>query len=404
MGFPGIGALLAKVGADIQWAQESLAGVFHRWAAIRSFLSRSESAMNLLEPKLSFLLAAICLIGALAGCAPKAADSSSNGGGAGPAAAGATKLTGSGASFPYPLYDLWFKEYCASHDGVRIDYQSKGSGAGIKDFIQGTVDFAASDAAMSDEEIAQVEKGVQLLPLTAGEVVLAFNLPGVSELKLSREAYTSILLGKVAQWSDPLIAEANPGQDLPDLDITVVRRADSSGTTYVFTQHLSAISEEWKDGPGTGKTVVWPDSDKFIASPKNDGVTATIMQTEGAIGYVEYGYAKQTKLPMASLENKAGAFVSPSLESGQAALANVEMPEDLRAWLPDPEGEASYPIVSYTWLLCYRNYDSPEKAQVLKDAIEYCITEGQAASDKMGYVPLPENVVAKVRSAMGNIQ
>ena len=224
-------------------------------------------------------------------------------------AADKVKLKGSGASFPFPLYGQWFKAYGKAHRNVKIDYQAKGSGAGIKDFINGTVDFAASDAAMKDSEIAQVKAGVQLLPMTAGKVVLAYNLPDGPKdlnLKLSREAYTKIFLGKITNWNDPLIVNANPGANMPDTPITVVRRADSSGTTFVFTQHLSTISEDWKNGPGTGKTVKWPDSDKFIASPKNDGVTATIKQTPGSIGYIEYGYAKLTKLPMAALENKAG--------------------------------------------------------------------------------------------------
>ncbi len=346
--------------------------------------------------KLNFLLL-VCAAALLVGCTSETADPTG--------ALGATvKLTGSGASFPYPLYDRWFKEYSQSHDGVRVDYQAKGSGAGIKDFTNGTTDFGASDAAMTDEEIAEVGKGVQLLPMTAGEVVLAYNLEGVEDLKLTRDAYVGILLGKITNWNDPAIADANPGVTLPDLNITVVRRADSSGTTFVFTQHLSAISEDWASGPGTGKTVVWPDSDKFIASPKNDGVTATVRQTPGAIGYVEYGYAKLTKLSMASLQNKSGKFVKPSLESGQAALANVVMPKDLRAWLPDPEDAEAYPIVSYTWLLCYKQYDDAQKAETLKNLVKYCLTDGQKISDEMGYVPLPENVVTQVTKALDNIQ
>jgi phosphate transport system substrate-binding protein len=350
--------------------------------------------------RLVYLFLPFCFVFAI-GCSSDSKNVSTEPGTSG---SGTVKLTGSGASFPYPLYDRWFKEYSQSHDGVKIDYQAKGSGAGIKDFINGTVDFGASDAAMKDEEMAQVDKGVQLLPMTAGEVVLAYNLEGIEDLKLSREAYVGILLGKITNWNDVAIAASNPGMELPDQDITVVRRADSSGTTYVFTQHLSTISDEWKSGPGTGKTVVWPDSDKFIASPKNDGVTATITQTPGAIGYIEYGYAKLTKLSMASLENKSGKFVKPSLQSGQAALANVEMPEDLRAWLPDPEGEDAYPIVSYTWLLCYKKYDDPQQAETLKAVVTYCLNEGQAISDEMGYVPLPENVVKKVTAALDNIQ
>lgn len=344
---------------------------------------------------------AMCLV---LGCSGGGTESTSTAGGDG-GSAKSVKLQGSGASFPFPLYGRWFKEYSAQTPGVTIDYQAKGSGAGIKDFVNGTVDFAASDAAMTDEEIAQVETGVVLLPMTAGKVVLAYNLPnGPAELKLSREAYTKIFLGEIAKWNDPVIAAANEGAALPDLDITVVRRADSSGTTFVFTQHMSAVSPAWAAGPGTGKTVEWPSSDKIIASPKNDGVTATIKQTPGAIGYIEFGYATQTGLPMAALENQAGKYIAPTLESGTATLAGIEMPEDLRAWSPDPSGDNSYPIVTYTWLLCYETYDDPAKAEALKECIRWCLTEGQSVSGEMGYVPLPENVVEVVTKAVDNIQ
>jgi phosphate transport system substrate-binding protein len=320
-------------------------------------------------------------------------------------AADIVKLKGSGASFPFPLYGRWFKEYGKVNQEVRIDYQAKGSGAGIKDFINKTVDFAASDAAMTDEEIKEVAAGVQLLPMTAGKIVLAYNLPtGPKELKLSRQAYSKIFLGQITRWNDPVIAQANPGATLPDIGITVVRRADSSGTTFVFTQHLSAISEAWKNGPGTGTTVNWPGSDKFVASPKNDGVTATIKQTPGAIGYIEYGFAKLAKLPMAWLENKAGTFVEPTLESGQAALAGVQLPADFRAWMPDPDGATAYPIVSYTWMLFYKKYDDPKMAAAIRNTVLYCLTEGQKVSGEMGYIPLPGNVVETVAKAVQNIQ
>lgn len=322
----------------------------------------------------------------------------------GPAVAGSMRITGSGASFPFPLYTTWFKAYNKQNPNVLIDYQAKGSGAGIKDFINHTVDFAASDAAMSDEEIAKVKEGVVLLPMTAGMVVVAYNVPGVKNLKLSREVYPDIFLGKITKWNDPKIAKANPDVKLPDQDITVVRRADSSGTTYVFTKHLSAISEEWNKGPGTGKTVNWPDSDKMVASPKNDGVTATIKQTPGAIGYIEYTYAMMAKVPMALLENKAGKFVAPTAESGAAALANAKMPEDLRVWLPDPEGDKSYPIATYTWMLFYKKYKDPKMAEALRSMVKWCLTEGQKISPKLGYIPLPENVVKTVMEASKKIQ
>lgn len=315
------------------------------------------------------------------------------------------RLTGSGASFPFPLYTTWFKTYNKAHPSVLIDYQSKGSGAGIKDFINHTVDFAASDAAMNDEQIAQVKEGVQLLPMTAGTVVLSYNLPGdVKELKLSREVYPAIFLGKITKWNDPKIAKDNPGVKLPDMDITVVRRADSSGTTYVFTTHLSAVSEDWKKGPGTGTTVKWPSSDKIVAAPKNDGVAATIKQTPGAIGYIEYTYAKLAKVNMAALQNQAGKFVSPTDGSGAAALANAKIPADMRVWLPDPEGDKSYPITTYTWLLCYKKYEDPKKAEALRKMVDWCLTEGQKISPKLGYIPLPENVVKVVKEAAGNVK
>jgi len=257
------------------------------------------------------------------------------------AAAEMVKLKGSGASFPFPLYGRWFKDYGKVNKHVQVDYQAKGSGAGIKDFVHKTVDFAASDAAMSDADIAK----------------------------------------------------ANPGATLPDTAITVVRRADSSGTTFVFTQHLSAVSEAWKNGPGAGTTVKWPSTDKMVASPKNDGVAATLKQTPGALGYIEYGFAKIAKLPMAWLENKAGMFVEPTLESGQAALAGVTLPADLRAWLPDPDGAAAYPIVSYTWMLFYKQYSDAKMAEAIREMVKYCLTEGQKVSGEMGYIPLPSQVV-----------
>jgi len=321
-----------------------------------------------------------------------------------PARAENMRLIGSGASFPFPIYATWFKQYSGSREGVIVDYQAKGSGAGIQDFINGTVDFAASDAAMSDEEIAKVEKGVVLLPMTAGEIVLAYNLPGDPQgLKLPRDVYPDILLGKITKWNDPRIAQANPDLSLPDMPITVVSRADSSGTTYVFSRHLSAVSEEWKNGPGTGKTVQWPRSDKFVAAPKNDGVTATIKQTPGAIGYIEYSYAKLTKMNTALRQNKAGNFVAVGGETGKAALANAQLSEDLRMWVDDPDGENSYPIASFTWMLFYKKQD-PKKAEALRDVVQYCLTEGQKIADQMGYIPLPENVVEKVQVAAQQIQ
>ena len=315
------------------------------------------------------------------------------------------RITGSGASFPFPLYSAWFKSFSKTQKNANIDYQAKGSGAGVLDFINRTVDFAASDAAMKPEEIAKVKGGAVLLPMTAGKIVIAYNLPGnPKELKLPRDVYPDIFLGKITKWNDPRIQSANPDLKLPDLPITVVRRADSSGTTYVFTNHLSAISPDWKNGPGAGTTVNWPSSDKIVAAPKNDGVTATIKQTPGAIGYIEYAYAMGAKVPMADLQNKAGKFVRPTTESGKAALASAQLPEDLIAWVLDPEGDESYPIATFTWMLFYKENTNPKKAEVLRKMVEYGLTEGQKISAKMGYIPLPENVVTAVRANVDKIQ
>src|SRR5262245_30137579 len=317
----------------------------------------------------------------------------------------ALRLTGSGATFPFPLYSSWFKAFSAQHKGVVVDYQGKGSGAGIQDLINHTVDFAASDAAMTDEEIAKVPGGVQLIPMTGGEIVIAYNLPGNPKgLRLPRDVYAGIFLGHITKWSDPKLKAANPGLALPDLDITVVRRADASGTTFVFTNHLSAISEEWKKGPGAGTTVSWPKSDKFVASPKNDGVTATIKQTPGAIGYIEYSFAKFAKVEIALLQNKAGQYVTAGGDGGPAALASVPMPPNLRAWVPDPESPKAYPIATYTWMLFYKTNKDPRKAAAMREMVDYCLTEGQKLSSQMGYIPLPDTVASTVRKAAATIQ
>ena len=310
-------------------------------------------------------------------------------------------LQGTGATFPAPLYQRWFSEYNKMHPEVQVNYQALGSGAGVKQFQDGLVNFGASDAAMTDEEIAVVKNGVVLLPMTAGSVVLAYNLPGgPAELKLSRDAYVGIFLGKITKWNDPKIASANPGVTLPDLKITPVTRSDGSGTTFVFTQHLSAVSPEWKSGPGMGKSVNFPAG---VGGKGNPGVTALIKQTPGTIGYVEYGYAKQTGTPMAVLENKSGTYVKADPASEKAALASVELPPDLRAWIPDPSAPAAYPIVTYTWILAYKKYADPKIKDALKDVIRYCLTDGQKSSDALGYIPLPANVVTAVTKALDQI-
>jgi phosphate transport system substrate-binding protein len=314
------------------------------------------------------------------------------------------KLIGSGASFPFPIYSAWFKDFSKQNKGVTVDYQAKGSGAGIQDFTNRTVDFAGSDAAMTDEEMAKVPGGVVLLPVTAGQIVLAYNLPGSPKgLKLPHDVYPDIFLGKITKWNDPRISAANPGLKLSDLLITVVRRSDSSGTTFVFTKHLAAVNETFAKEVGSGTTVQWPKSEKMVAAPKNDGVTATIKQTPGAIGYIEYGYAKLTKADSALLQNKAGNYVAASDKSGAATLAAAVLGPDLRGWIEDPAGAEAYPIATFTWLLAYKKQDA-KKAEWMRKLVEYCVTTGQSSSDGMGYIPLPASVVEKIKTASAQIQ
>jgi phosphate transport system substrate-binding protein len=336
------------------------------------------------------LLAALCPL-ILSGCAGR----------------DVTEIQGSGATFPAPLYKRWFLEYYRAHPDVQVSYQAIGSGAGIRQFSERLTDFGASDAAMNDKEIAAAEKrfGVKvlMLPMTAGSVVLAYNVPGIAApLRLSRSTYVDILLGKITNWNDSAIAGTNPGINLPDLPITVVRRAEGSGTTFALTNHLSAVSAEWKKQIGVSKsTDDWPTG---IGGRGNSGCTALIQQTPGAIGYLEYGYAELAELPMAVLENRSGRHIAPGAESGKAALAGAKIPDNLRVFIPDPEGKDAYPIVTYTWMLCRQKYADPEQAYALKDMLRYCLGDGQKVAAELGYIPLPENVVSRVLKAVASIE
>src|ERR1700724_2126605 len=297
-----------------------------------------------------------------------------------------TKLNGAGATFPAPLYQRWIAEFTKANPNVQINYQAVGSGTGIPNFTQGIVNFAGSDAAMTDEQIAKVKQGVVLIPATAGNIVLAYNLPGVENLKLSRDAYAGIFLGKITKWNDPTIAKANEGVKLPDTAITVCERSDGSGTTFVFTKHLSTISPDFKTQVGEGTTVTWPTG---VAGKGNDGVTALIKQTPGAIGYVEYGYAKNNKLTYAQLQNKSGAFVAATTASGTATLATTQFPPNLlRAWPSDPDGKECYPIATFTWLLIYQKYDNVQLAEAVKKFVNWGLAEGKKFSEEFGYILL----------------
>jgi phosphate transport system substrate-binding protein len=317
---------------------------------------------------------------------------------------GTIRAVGAGASFPAPLYQNWFVQLNREVSQLQFDFQSIGSGAGIERFTNGVIDFGASDVAMTDEQMAKVGRGVLLLPMTAGSIVFAYNLPGVPELKLSQDAYVDIFMGKITRWNDPKIAQANPGVKLPDQQITVVHRSDGSGTTGVFTKHLSDISPSWEKSIGTGTAVPWPTTKgRFVGGRGNEGVTALVQQTQGSIGFVEFGFARKNNLSMAALENKAGKFVAPTNESGSATLAQVELPENLRAFITNPPGEDSYPIVTYTWMLLYKKYDDPNKAIAMEAMVQYGLTEGQKQAVDLGYIELPPNVRERVAAAADEI-
>jgi phosphate transport system substrate-binding protein len=283
---------------------------------------------------------------------------------------------------------------------LQVNYQSIGSGAGIEQFTAGTIDFGASDTAMTDDQMAAVTRGTILLPMTAGSIVMAYNLSGVETgLKLTRDAYVGILSGKITNWNDPAITSANPDVTLPDQRITVVHRSDGSGTTGVLTKHLSDISPEWESSIGQGNAVEWPTTGNFVGARGNEGVTAQIQNVNGAFGYVEFGFASNNGLSVAALENKAGNFVVPSDETAAATLAAVELPDNLRAFITDPEGEDSYPIVTFTWMMMFKEQPDAAKAIALERWIEFGLNEGQDQAEPLGYVRLPNEVRERVAAA-----
>lgn len=310
-------------------------------------------------------------------------------------------LRGAGATFPAPLYKKWISEYAKTDPGVAIDYKDVGSGEGQKRFVDASIDFGASDAALSDEQIAKVKAGAALIPATAGMVVLAYNLPGLSgPLKLSRTTYVDLLAGRIPKWNDARIQAINPDLKLPSKNVVLVARQDGSGTTFALTNHLAAISGKWSEmGRGVGTIVAW-DGNAMLARG-NEGVSARIKVSEGAIGYVEYGFAKRLNLPMAHLENKAGQFVAPNAASGQAAIAaNLKrIPANLRAYLPDPEGDGAYPIVSLSWLLLYERYADANKSAALKRFVGWALTNGQSIGGELGYIPLPGELIERSKAA-----
>jgi phosphate transport system substrate-binding protein len=311
------------------------------------------------------------------------------------AAADPLLITGAGATFPFPLYSKWFSEYNKLYPDIRFNYQSIGSGGGIQQFTAGTVEFGATDAPMSDAELAKVPDAVHI-PTVLGAVVVTYNAP-FTGLKLTPAVLADIFLGKITKWNDPAIAKINPDIKLPDVAITVVRRSDGSGTTYVFTDYLTKISAEWKEKVGTGKSVSWPVG---LGGKGNEGVTGLIKQTPGSIGYVELAYANQNKLPVTSLQNRDGNFVLPTLESTSAAAAGVVLPPDFRVSVTDPSGKTAYPIASFTYLLVHKDAKDKAKGEALVKFLWWSANAGQALAIPLDYAPLPKAVVANVEKTI----
>ena len=320
---------------------------------------------------------------------------------------GALVLKGAGATFPSLLYKRWFTAYHDSHPDVFIKYAAVGSGEGIHRFIGKNVDsadqiaFGASDAAMTDAQIVQAGNDVIMVPATAGCVVLAYNLPGFrGELKLSRKAYAGIFLGQITRWNDPAIAAANPGVKLPDLSIVTAVRQDGSGTTYAFTNNLGAISDDWRGRFGAATLVNWPGN--AMRAKGNEGVAGLIEKSAGSIGYVGYEFARRIGLDYATLENKDGQYVKASEQTCSAALANAQMPDNLRLFVADPSGADSYPIATFSWILLRKSYDA-KTTDAVKGLLQWSLQDGQHYASELGYVPLPKSVAEKALAAVNSI-
>lgn len=312
------------------------------------------------------------------------------------------ELAGAGATFPYPLYSKMFDTYDGV-TGVRVNYNSIGSGGGIKALTDKTVDFGASDAFLNDQEAAAMGAPVLHIPTCVGAVVLSYNLDGNPALKLDGAVTADIFLGKVTNWNDPRVAALNPGLSLPDLAVTVVHRSDGSGTTSIFTSYLTAVSPSWKSTVGAGKSVSWPTG---VGGKGNDGVAGMISQTKGSVGYVELVYAEQSNMPFSSLKNTSGTFVVPSLASSAAAAA-VSLPDDLRIVIVNSLGADAYPISAFTWILVYKeqNYAGRtlEQAQALKKLLTWMLTDGQAINEGLSYAKLPAPAVTKALALVSSM-
>jgi phosphate transport system substrate-binding protein len=317
-------------------------------------------------------------------------------------AAPAQKLTGAGASFPYPIYSKWFSEYSAAHPGVEINYQSIGSGGGIRQVTAGLVDFGASDGPMTDDQLASSKVKLVHIPTVLGAVVPIFNVPGVMDIKFSPEVLAGIYLKNIENWNDPRIAKDNPDVKLPDQKIIVVHRADGSGTTYIFTDYLSKVSKEWADKTGKGTAVSWPAG---VSGAQNAGVAGLVRQLPGAIGYVELIYALQNKISYGEVKNAAGNWEKASIDGVTEAAASVkQMPADYRVSITNAPGANAYPISSFTWLLVPIHSADPAKGKVLKDLLSWIITSGEGEASGLSYAPLPKAVADKVLKTVYSLQ
>ena len=324
------------------------------------------------------------------------------------ASAAEVQITGAGATFPNPIYQKWFSEYHKAHPDVQINYQALGSGAGIKQVTEGTVDFGASDAIMTEQQIAEfkTKQGTNIIafPTVAGADVPTYNLPGVQGgLNFTPEALAGIFLGTITKWNDPQLAKANPGVKLPAADIVVVHRSDASGTTFCWTDYLAKVSPEWKSKVGTGAAVNWPVG---IGAKGNDGVSGQVKQTENSIGYVELIYAESNKLTYGNVKNSSGKFVKPELSSITAAAAGAAktMPDDFRISITNQPGANAYPISTFTWLLIPEKMKDPEKAKVMKDFVKWALTTGQTMAEPLTYAKLPKEVIAKEEKTLAKVQ
>ena len=316
---------------------------------------------------------------------------------------GQTTLNGAGATFPYPMYSKWFSEYHKAHSDIQINYQSIGSGGGIRQVLAGTVDFGASDGPMTDEQLSQAKTKILHIPTVMGAVVPAYNIPGITgEVKFTPQALAGIFLGKITTWNDKAITSSNPGMDFPNQPIIVVHRSDGSGTSFIFTDYLSKVSSEWAAGPSKGTSVKWPVG---LGGKGNEGVAGMIRQMQGSIGYVELIYAVQNKITYGSVKNSGGAFVKASLDSVTAAAASVKnMPADYRVSITNAPGKDAYPISSFTWLLIPAQSKDAAKGKIIQDFLGWMLDNGQTMTADLSYAPLPSSVVAKVKDTVKQVR